>query len=220
MTGVSPSISEGLAIYTTGPSEQVILNGGHFNGESSLDTNNSVINGATFNGPYGTVSLAGANNVVQNSVFNGPLSNYQANLLGAIADSGTNNTIRFNVVNEPSSGAALSIASPTTATNLYGNIITSTQNPGGALGIGLVNLAGAQLSSNYNLFLPGMSFLSGSPAVVITAAQWQQMGYDVNSLFTGATFNNSTAGDFSLKSNSAGLGLVPASLLDPHALTG
>jgi len=214
MTSVSP-VGAGSAIYNTSPSEVVTISGGTFAGGTELDTNNSIINGATFTGPYATVELNGTHTVVQNSTFNGPLSGYGGNQFGAVLDSGTNNTIRFNVVNEPSSAPGLSIGNPNTSTNIYGNIITSTQNPQNAMGIGLVNFINAQLNSNYNVFLPNMQFLEADPSTPISAAQWQSMGYDLNSLFTGATFNNSSAGDFSLQNGSAGMGLVPASELDP-----
>jgi hypothetical protein len=200
----------GIVIYGTGSSEVVLVNGGRNDGGIEMDTNNWVINGVTLQGASARVQLGASYSVVQNSVING----VSAAGAGVITDNDYFNTDRFNVI-LPTSGAGIVAAGQGSNPAIYGNIITNTQNPAATIGVGDFDYGG--LESNYNVFAPGTSFqlTAGSP---LTALQWQGYNEDEESLFTGATFNNSAAGDFSLASGSYGFGLVPGPLAATSAV--
>ncbi len=200
----------GISIQSTGANEVATISGGNFSCNVGIDSDNSIVNGATFSGIYGQLILTGSNSVVQNSVFNGSNASYAAGQNGAFQDAGANNTFRFNVL-VMNSGPAITPLNSTSSTSIYGNIVVNPNNPAKSVGIGLLNYTGGDFNSNYNLYLPNTLFELGDPTYSISAAQWQSLGNDINSLFAIVSFNNSSGGDFSLQPGSAGTGLVPAS---------
>jgi hypothetical protein len=164
---------------------------------------------------------------VQNTLFKTTQPQFYAGQSAAIFDqnpaANSSNVARFNVIDEDFDGPAVAAQNTSSQSTVsYGNIVVDLTDPSATMGFGKLYFSNGQISSNYNLFTQGVNFLTGVNGtydfVYNTLAQWQAMGYDVNSLVANILFNNSNAGDFSLQSNSPGLGLVPGSLAPTNPL--
>ncbi|MGI4790087.1 MAG: carbohydrate-binding protein, partial [Janthinobacterium lividum] len=184
---------------------------------------NVVVNGMNITGPYASMDISGSSNIVENCIVAGTI--YAAPYNSTIWIRGDSNIFRFNTVaTDPSTGTgftALCLASlgSTYGTNaqVYGNVLLANQ-----LSINSFTSSNSLSAANVrdNVYTNGATFQLNYGAVW-NLAQWQAQGYDAGSIQVAnpdaALFTNAAGGDFSLKSGSAAIDLVPTSV--PHPAT-
>jgi hypothetical protein len=204
----------GVIIYSTSSTETALINGGHLDdGASEVDTNNSVVNGLTISGAYGSISLGGTGSTIQNSTFIGNAPNPEAGHTGIVTDNGTNNTIRFNTFdNAAYTGPEVGVTNPASNTTIVGNIMSPTGGP--TIPVWTLFSGNPTLQSDYNLLQTGNSYQLGSVYnhQQLSPAQWQAMGYDLSSATGNPIYTNLADGIYMLQSNSPGIGLYTASI--------
>jgi hypothetical protein len=195
-----------LFIESTSSSEVVTVDGGETGSASEIDTNNSVVNGMTFDQPGAGVEFAGNNDVIQNSLFTNLSPNVDAGSNGGVILAGTGDVARFNTFSF-TGGPAVDIKPATGITasdaDIYGNIFDCTQ------AILLYYSGTGTQTSNDNLFAPGASegMFTGLVSASYTFQQWQAMGYDADSVVAAPEFVDGATGNYQLSDTSAALDL-------------
>ncbi|MGD0769280.1 MAG: autotransporter-associated beta strand repeat-containing protein [Tepidisphaeraceae bacterium] len=210
VTDADPAIT----IYTSG-SEQVNIIGGQMSGGVQLGGNNTTLNGALLTGADAEIDVdiggTGTGNVVENTIISGTTPNWEAGHAGAIVDYGQGNIIRFNTIVLGKStgpyGAAIGLASNTTNTQIYGNIIDS---PSAAF---FQSVAGTPSINAFDNLFAGTS----DPQVIFAynqspnapIADWPTT-ISANELYGDPSFADAADGNFTLQPNS-----IAAYVFDP-----
>ena len=195
----------GIAISTDAPGAQdVRILGGHLdNAGISIYGEGVLVDGIRITGPSSNIDLRGNDNTIQNVLMTGANPNHS--YYSAILDQGRRNTLQFNTVlldpTSPFHATALAILNAATETRLHGNIFNA---PHAILrqwfqGVG-------SIQSDFNLYSP--------EAYVIlretwrTLAQWQAMGYDLQTLAEAADFVDPSSGNFGLLDGSPAIDAI------------
>jgi hypothetical protein len=199
----------GFTIYSTSDAESVLINGGHLdNNNNEIDTSNTVFNGVTVSGTNSSLFMPGSNSTIQNSTFIGALAYPGDGKNGVVQVEGNNATVRFNTFDiAPYAGPAVGILNSSTTAKVYGNIFAPTAGP--IIPEWPLFDGSFVLSSNQNLLDTGDSYQVGSfsDAHVVLIAQWQAMGYDVNSVIGDAVYTDQPDGIYMLQAGSPGIGI-------------
>jgi hypothetical protein len=173
----------GMHVQTEGVNEKVRIEGGQVDNGPVLIGSNVTIDGLTITGMLGAIDITGDNNVIQNSRIVGRLPNYLEGRKAAITDGGHNNTIRYNTISLADDfsgyGAAIGILNADGDTEIYGNAFTDPHSI-------LLYGGNAPIDSHGNLYAPESLFgifRDLDHLDYYHLAQWQAMGFDLNSVF-------------------------------------
>lgn len=204
--------ASGAAVAVTG--------GGCYSAQVSTLGPNVHISGMTLTGPYAGMDISGHDNLVENCLVAGTKNAAPYN--SAIWIRGDRDIFQFNTVaTDPSSGSgfsALCLASLGndfgTNAQVYGNILLASQ-----LSLNSFTRTNTFSAPNVrdNVYTPGATFQLNY-GTALSLPQWQAQGYDAGSLQAAqgaALFTSAARADFSLKSGSPAIDLVPLSLAYP-----
>jgi hypothetical protein len=172
----------GVSLALESPTASARVEGGSIdNAALDLYGNNITVDGVKITGPYGAIGISGQNNLIQNNLLVGRQPNWWGGQKAAIVEGGTDNIIRFNTIIlgpvEGPGGGAIAITNSNSNSEIYANAFA---DPHAIVFFG----PPAPIRSHDNLFAPNSEFwrvYSSGFVEIKTLAQWQAMGYDLNS---------------------------------------
>jgi hypothetical protein len=165
---------------------------------------------------YGGGSAINMDGVQDSEIFNNLIYNNHATGIAMYqidgGDGSKNNKVYNNTIIQPSDGRWNIIAvNGSTGNTLYNNILINHHSFRGSISVDAASMTG--FTSNYNILVNRLSDDDGNSNM--TFAQWQALGYDLNSMIAGPEnqiFVDHSIGNFHLLQNAqavdAGTNLV------------
>jgi hypothetical protein len=145
-------------------------------------------------GERAAIDIFGSDNTIQNLLMTG--AKPEAGYSTAVLDRGLGNTLQFSTIvldpNSPGHASALATINAATDTVLLGNIFDT---PMAAIRQWFTGQGALQ--ADFNLYAPDTRVILNTDQW-LTMSQWQQMGFDVNTLLADPNFVDALGGDYRL----------------------
>jgi parallel beta-helix repeat protein len=194
----------------------------HMNGDISMGgdgiISNAIVEGNIIhdNG-YGGGSAINMDGVQESEIFNNLIYNNHATGIAMYkidgGDGSKNNKVFNNTVIQPSDGRwNILVVDGSTGNTLYNNILINHHSFRGSIAVDAASLSG--LVSEYNIVVNRFSNNGGSSNM--TLAQWQSLGYDLNSMLAdpeSQIFIDHTNGNYHLLQNAQAVDAGTAQVL-------